>query len=150
MHFRHPVRFTHMNNQCPGDVTHMNESCHVTHMDVSSHTYECVMMSTIWMSQVRVMSRSESCHTYEWVMSCHMHEWVMSCHIFILMCDTSIGRQRRGCRRSSRHAFRLVEIDALRLVKIDSGKVIREIGPGLSCLNRLGRVVGDLQRAVCK
>jgi len=47
MHIRHPVRVTHMNNQCPVDVTHMNESCHVTHMDVSSHTYECVMMSMI-------------------------------------------------------------------------------------------------------
>ena len=56
---------------------------HVTHMNVSCHTYEWVM-AHIWMSHVTHMN--ESCHTYEWVMShiwmshvTHMNE---SCHTY--------------------------------------------------------------------
>jgi len=43
---------------------------HVTHMSESCHTYEWVM-SHIWVSHVTHMS--ESCHTYEWVMSLHCY-----------------------------------------------------------------------------
>ena len=46
-------------------VTHV-KSRHVTHINLSCHTYEWVM-SHIWMSHVTHMS--ESCHTHEWVMS---------------------------------------------------------------------------------
>ena len=56
---------------------------HVTHMNGSCHTYECVM-SHIWMRHVtrtneschcmsHVTHMNESCHTYEWVMS---HIWM--------------------------------------------------------------------------
>ena len=75
-------------------MSHMTESClmshmwisHVTHMNESCLTYEWVM-SQLWMSHVSCMN--ESCLTYEWVMShiwmSHVsHDWVMS-HMTCLM-----------------------------------------------------------------
>jgi len=56
---------------------------HVTHMNASWHTYECVM-SHIWMRHVTHINAS--CHTYESVMS---HMWMrhvkhvhVSCHTY--------------------------------------------------------------------
>jgi len=75
---------------CTQDVTKgvrmrkETESCHVTHMNESCHTYEWVISyewvtSHIWMSHAthkrmsHVTHMNESCHTYEWVMS---HIWM--------------------------------------------------------------------------
>jgi len=70
-------------DECGWIMSHIWTS-HVTHMNESRHTYECVVshsregcecvvdkygwvMSHIWMSHVAHMN--ESCHTYGWVMS---------------------------------------------------------------------------------
>ena len=58
------------NSFCFWKVGTSPSPCHVTHMSESCHTYEWVM-SHIWMSHVTHMS--ESCHTYEWVTS---HIWM--------------------------------------------------------------------------
>ena len=81
-------------------VTHMNESCH-TYECVMSHIYEWVM-SHVRMSHVTRMNAS--CHTYEWVNrwvkeSCHTYEWVRP-HLWIShvthMNDSIVAMLRRS------------------------------------------------------
>jgi len=63
-------------------MSHVRMS-HVTHTNVSCHTYECVM-SHIQMSHVT--RTNVSCHTYKWVMShvrmCHVTHTNESCHTY--------------------------------------------------------------------
>jgi len=74
----HVTRGWHVSSICDRphsmwDMTHPYMTSwmrHVTHMNESCHTYECVM-SHIWMRHVTHMN--ESCHTYEWFMS---HLWM--------------------------------------------------------------------------
>ena len=68
-------------------AAHMSMSCHmshvqmrhITHMNESCHTYECVM-SQIWMSHINHMN--ESCNTYKCVMSqiWMSHMWALESH----------------------------------------------------------------------
>jgi len=71
-----PISYVHT---CMSHVTHTHESCHATHMNVSSHTYERVMSCiSVRMSPPakksgpHITSKSHMC-THEWVIS---HIWV--------------------------------------------------------------------------
>jgi len=84
---RHSFHVTRQRGALMRHVTHINVSCHtyqclmshiwmphVTHMDASCHTYEC-LMSHIWMPHVTHMNASyvtrenTSCLTYKCLMS---------------------------------------------------------------------------------
>jgi len=82
---------SYMNESCPqGAALAMEGSntlmSHVTHMHEPRHTCKWVMSTGCSVSNGRQQYTSESCHTYEWVMS---HMWMSHVHTG---CSVSNGR----------------------------------------------------------